>query len=227
MSREVVPGIFEVLFPKAVVHAFIVLADVPTLIDTGTPGGAGSIERALHRAGLAANDVQRIILTHAHADHAGNASALARSSGAQVHASPATASFVSRGAQQSTPQAATPLGRAMVPYVKVALPWSVEPVQVQPTLVEAGRVGPFRVLETPGHQVGHVSLLWEERGVLLCGDAAANVTRVGPHPAAEDPAQARASFRRLGSENFGVALFGHGRALTTKAARRMQSAARP
>jgi len=48
MSREVVPGIFEVLFPRALVHAFIVIADVPTLIDTGPPGGAGSIERALH-----------------------------------------------------------------------------------------------------------------------------------------------------------------------------------
>lgn len=225
MPREVIPGVFEVLFPRAVVHAFLVIADVPTLIDTGTPGGAGSIKRALRQADLGISDVGRIILTHAHADHAGNAAEQARAGGARVHASLATALLVSRGAQQATPRAATPLGHAMVPYVKVALPWTVEPVEVQETLVEMGSLGPFRVLETPGHQVGHVSLLWQERGVLFTGDAAANISRVGPHPAAEDPAQARASFRRLGSENFDVALFGHGRALRSKAAQRIRAGA--
>lgn len=225
MSREVIPGVIEVLFPRALVHAFVVTADVPTLIDTGTPGGGATIESALRRAGLGLNDLERIILTHAHADHAGNAAELARRSGAEVHVSPATAAFVGQGNEQVKPHAATPLGRAIVPYVKLALPWSVEPVRVQETLVEAGRIGPFRVLETPGHQVGHVSLLWEERGVLFTGDAAANITRVGPHPAAEDPAEARGSFRRLGSEHFDVALFGHGRALTSRAAQRIQRAA--
>lgn len=47
VAREVMPGILEVLFPRPLVHAFVVMADVPTLIDTGTPGGAGTIERAL------------------------------------------------------------------------------------------------------------------------------------------------------------------------------------
>ncbi len=224
MPREVIPGVIEVLFPRALVHAFLVTADVPTLIDTGTPDGTGAIEAALGQAGLGWSDLERILLTHAHADHAGNAAELARRSGAQVHVSPGTAPFVSQGSQQAKPSAATPLGHLMVPYVKMALPWRVQPVRVQETLVEARRVGPFRVLETPGHQAGHVSLLWEERGVLFTGDAAANLTRVGPHPAAEDPEQGRASARRLGRENFEVACFGHGRALRSSAARRIRRA---
>lgn len=223
MPRQVIPGVIEVLFPRALVHAFVVTADVPTLIDTGTPGGAGAIEAALHHGGLGLTDLKRIILTHAHADHAGNAAELAKRSGAEVHVSSGTAPLVSQGAEQAKPQPATPLGRVMVAFVKVALPWSVAAVEVQETLVEGGRIGPFEVLDTPGHQAGHVSLLWEERGVLFTGDAAANITRVGPHPAAEDPIRARESFQRLGSENFDVALFGHGRAITSAAAQRLSS----
>jgi len=182
VAREVMPGILEVLFPRPLVHAFVVIADVPTLIDTGTPGGAGTIERALRQADLGLLNLEQIIVTHAHVDHAGNATEIARRSGAEVHVSPGTAPFISRGLQQAKPRAATLLGRAMVPYVTMALPWSVEPVEVKGTLVEGARIGPFRVLETPGHQVGHISLLWEERGVLFTADAAANITRVGQLP---------------------------------------------
>jgi len=223
VSREVIPGVFEVLFPRALVHAYVVIADVPTLIDTGTPGGARSVERALRNAGLSLRDVKRIILTHAHSDHAGNAAQLARSSGAEVHISPPTARFVSRGVQQAMPRPATPLGRVMVPYVKAALPWTVTPVESHETLVKEVSIGPFRVLDTPGHQVGHISVLWPDRGVLFTGDAAANITRLGPHPAAEDPAQARASFRQLGNESFEIALFGHGRAITSNAGQRIHN----
>ena len=112
----------------------------------------------------------------------------------------------------------------MVPYVSVALPWRVESVPVQETLTDGAMIGPLRVLATPGHQVGHVSLLWEDRGVMFTGDAAANITGVGPHPAAEDPAQGRQSFRTLGEGAFDIALFGHGRALTAQAADRFRSA---
>ncbi|MGI8413224.1 MAG: MBL fold metallo-hydrolase [Solirubrobacteraceae bacterium] len=225
MAREVIPDVVEALFPRAAVHAFVVRADVPTLIDTGTPGDLGTVERALRRLGLDVGDLGRIILTHAHADHAGNAAVLAGRSGAEVHVSPGSAPYVTGGSEQARPRAATLLGHAMVPYVKVALPWKVARVRAQATLVEGAMIGPFAVLETPGHQAGHVSLLWEQRGVLFTGDAAANLTRIGPHPAAEDPAQARESFRRLGSEDYDVALFGHGRALTSNAGRRLRSAA--
>lgn len=205
------------LFPKAVVNAFLVNADVLTLIDTGTPGGASAIYDAIRATGRAPTDVKRILITHRHADHAGNAAELARITGAEVHVSPADAPFLSEGREQGLPEAATPLGRAMVPYVRFALPWRLEPVAATPTLVEGAAVGPFRVIETPGHTAGHVSLLWEERGVLFTADAAANLTGVGPHPAADDPAGARASFRRLAGLDFDAACFGHGRAIRTGA----------
>jgi glyoxylase-like metal-dependent hydrolase (beta-lactamase superfamily II) len=226
MHREPIPGVVEVLFPRALVNAHLVDTDVLTLIDTGTPGGAGAILRALRDRGREPADVQRILLTHRHSDHAGNAAALARETGATVFAPPADAAYVRDGTEQPRPRAATRLGRAMVPYVKAALPWQVEPVAVDESLADGTTLGPFRVIATPGHTAGHVSLLFEERGgILFTGDAAARITGVGPHPAADDPATARASVAALAREDFRAACFGHGRPLTVDAAQRFREAA--
>ncbi len=211
-------GVTEIMFPRAVVNAFLVQADVLTLIDTGTPGGAQKVMQALRDRGHAPEELGRILLTHRHSDHAGNAAELARLTGAEVHISPPDAPFVRDGTEQPRPLPATPLGRAMVPYVKIALPWRVEPVPVQESLSDESTIGVFRVIATPGHTSGHVSLLWEDRGVLFTADAAAHITAVGPHPAADDPGAARTSFQRLAGLEFDAACFGHGRTIGRGAA---------
>ncbi|MDQ3632623.1 MAG: MBL fold metallo-hydrolase [Actinomycetota bacterium] len=218
-------GVTEILFPKAVVNAFLVEADVLTLIDTGTPGAVKKIIAALRGKGHAPRDIGRILVTHRHADHAGNAAELARLTGAEVHVSPGDAPFLRDGIPQPLPRPATPLGRLMVPYVKAALPWRLEPVAVQETLTGGATVGPFRAIDTPGHTAGHVALLWAERGILFSADAAAHITGLGPHPVADEPDRARESFRRLAEEDFDTAYFGHGRAIRTRAASAFRSAA--
>jgi glyoxylase-like metal-dependent hydrolase (beta-lactamase superfamily II) len=214
------PGVTEIMFPKALVNAFLVEADVLTVIDTGTPGGTDKLLAAIGKAEHDPGDVGRILVTHRHADHAGNVAELARRTGAEVHVAPEEAAYVRDGREQPRPVPATPLGRVMVPYVKVALPWRLEPAAVQETLVDGATVGPFRVVATPGHTAGHVSLLWEERGVLFTADAAANITGVGRHPAADDPATARESFRKLAGLSFDAACFGHGRTIASGASER-------
>src|SRR4051794_37135927 len=209
MRSEILPGVTSYFFPTAVVNAFLVEADVLTLIDTGTPGGAPTFR----------DGTGHTLPPPRHADHAGNAADLAHRTGAEVHVSPVDAPFVTERREQPRPKAATPLGRLLVPYVDKALPWTLDPVPAQTTLVEGATVGPFRVIETPGHTAGHVSLLWEERGILFTGDAAANITRLGPHPAADDPEQARRSFSKLAGLSFEAACFGHGRPLIGAAAR--------
>ena len=224
MGRVILRGVVEVFFPTAAVNAYVVNADVLTLIDTGTPGSASRLIDAVRAVGRDAGDVGRIILTHRHSDHAGNAAELARTTGAEIHVAPLDAPYVCERREQPKPRAATALGRVMVPYVAVALPWELEPVPAQSTLVEGATVGPFRVVETPGHTAGHVSLLWEQRGILFTGDAAARLTTVGPHPAADDPQLARESFRRLAGLDFDAACFGHGRAVRSGAAAEFRAA---
>jgi glyoxylase-like metal-dependent hydrolase (beta-lactamase superfamily II) len=207
------PDIKVLSFPQAVVNAFLVEADVLTLIDTGTPGGAGKVLAAIRGAGHGERDLKRILLTHRHSDHAANAAELARITGASVHCSPADAPYIREGTEQPRPRPATLLGRVMVPYVKAALPWSVPSVPAHDDLVGDTTIGAFRVIDTPGHTAGHVSLLWPDRGVLFTGDAAAHITSLGPHPAADDPVTARTSFATLSRLDFDAAYFGHGRPL--------------
>lgn len=223
MGRRELDGVSEIMFPRAVVNAFLVRADVLTLIDTGMPGGARKVLDAVRGQGHAPEALGRILLTHRHSDHAGNAAELAALTGAEVHVSPSDAPFVRDGGEQPRPQAATPLGRAMVPYVKVALPWRVASTPVKQTLTDGARIGSFHVIATPGHTAGHVSLLWEQRGVLFTADAAAHITSVGPHPAADDPGAARASFQRLAGLDFDAACFGHGRTIAGGAAAKFRS----
>jgi glyoxylase-like metal-dependent hydrolase (beta-lactamase superfamily II) len=212
------PGVTAPTFPKALVNAFLVEADVLTLIDTGTPGGTGKILAAIRDAGHHETDLGRILLTHRHCDHAANAAELARVTGASVFCSPADAPYIREGTEQPRPRPATPLGQIMVPYVKAALPWSLPAVDAKDSLVGDATVGSFRVIDSPGHTAGHVSLLWTDQGVLFAGDAAAHITSLGPHPAADDPAIARQSFASLSHLEFDAACFGHGRALLGAAA---------
>ncbi len=219
MPNQALPGVTVLTFPKALVNAYLVEADVLTLIDTGTPGGADKILGAIRGAGHGERDLGRILLTHRHSDHASNAAELARITGAPVRCSPVDAPYIREGTEQPLPRPATPLGLVMVPYVKAVLPWSLPVVAAEASLVGDATVGPFRVIDTPGHTAGHVSLLWTDQGVLFAGDAAAHITSLGPHPAADDPATARKSFESLSRLEFDAAVFGHGRPLVGAAAR--------
>jgi glyoxylase-like metal-dependent hydrolase (beta-lactamase superfamily II) len=48
-------------------------ADGITLVDTGMVGSAQAIERAVRTLGCAPSDVDRVVITHFHDDHAGGA----------------------------------------------------------------------------------------------------------------------------------------------------------
>jgi glyoxylase-like metal-dependent hydrolase (beta-lactamase superfamily II) len=73
-------------FPVGDVNAYLVLEDPPTLIDAGLKfaDNLAVMEKRLHEAGLDAGDLRRILLSHGHLDHYGNARALAGSSGAET-----------------------------------------------------------------------------------------------------------------------------------------------
>ncbi len=61
-------------------------------------------------------------------------------------------------------------------------------------------VGPLRVVATPGHTAGHVSLIDDSCGVLLVGDALGSVDQVlvrAPEQFTADPEQAEQSLRLL------------------------------
>ncbi|WP_219621285.1 MBL fold metallo-hydrolase [Neobacillus cucumis] len=63
----------ETDFAEGTVNAFLAIGDDLTLIDTGNPGKESfqQLKTKLHKHGVTFNDLDKIVLTHIHIDHAG------------------------------------------------------------------------------------------------------------------------------------------------------------
>ncbi len=57
-------------------NVHVLLGDHPVLVDTGSPGEVNELERGLAKLGVKLSDVRCAVVTHGHADHAGDARAL-------------------------------------------------------------------------------------------------------------------------------------------------------
>ena len=85
------------ILPLGVVNAHLIRSTQGCiLVDAGIPGSERTIGRVLARHGLSFADIQLIVVTHAHTDHAGSAARLRALSGAPILAHEADADFYSR-----------------------------------------------------------------------------------------------------------------------------------
>ena len=168
------------------VRSFVVAdAGGVVLVDTGTPGSSEAIGLALVSVGAAWSDVSDIVLTHSHFDHAGG---LAE-------------------ARQQASRATIWAGSEDVPDIP-----TFDGQVVQP-LVEGDRVGELRVMHTPGHTAGHISLLHEAASLLFIGDLVGSMDGVptfGPSAFTADPELSRRSLRRMVGLAPHRILFSHG-----------------
>src|SRR5215204_5104534 len=170
-----------------------------TLIDAGLPGQEGAIDAALAEAGVRTQDLRRIIFTHQDLDHIGSGAALVRQSGARVLAHPADAPYVEG---KLRPLKVTPEMLERRPQMREVLE-HLEPVRVDEHLEDGERLdlaGGTRVIFTPGHTPGHLSLYLERPKVLVAGDAltAEDGHLNGPNPPLTlDVGEAARSVRRL------------------------------
>jgi len=188
-----------------------------TLVDCGLKRASARIVAGLAAMGKAPADVTRIVLTHAHIDHAGAVAEVARHTGAGVEVHADDAGYVREGVAAPMESQST-AGRLMqrAPRQRFA------PVEVGVELRDGDVVdvaGGLRVLHTPGHTPGHVSLLHESSGVLVTGDSIFNVLgRRWPFGyTCTDPAQCRRTAVRLADETFTTAAFTHGQEIATGA----------
>lgn len=93
-------------FPVGPVHTYLMLGDPLTLIDTGpqTPEALAALQVGLARHGVALGDIQRVVITHAHADHYGLVGAIVAASGAEVWAHPLAQPLVEGWASYQAPR---------------------------------------------------------------------------------------------------------------------------
>jgi glyoxylase-like metal-dependent hydrolase (beta-lactamase superfamily II) len=179
-----------------------------TLVDAGLRGAHRAVLRALDELGKAPGDVERILLTHAHSDHAGGLARTRKATGARVLTHEDEAGYVREGRM---PPAATTTGRLLS-----RLPGAgFQRVDVAGTFADGAVLpvaGGLQVVHTPGHSPGHCSFLHPSTGVLLTGDAVFNLRGLSysPKTFCTDVPASRATAQRLGELDFSVAAFTHG-----------------
>jgi glyoxylase-like metal-dependent hydrolase (beta-lactamase superfamily II) len=199
------------------VNAFLIDDDGLTLVDTGLPGSTANIFAALREDGKNPADIKRILLTHLHADHSGNAADIKRQTNARVYAHHTDASLLEQGVS-GRPLTLTPglVNKLIYKLIIKGPTTTVAPVVVEEKLSDGDVIpllGGIQVVHTPGHSAGHVALLLPSEGVLIAADLCSHVLGLAYSTLYEDQALGRQSILKAAALSFDTAVFGHGRPL--------------
>ena len=208
--------------PFDFVNSFALIEDdgSVTLVDTGTTGSTERIQAGLALAGKSWDDVSRIVLTHAHGDHAGGAAkaaGLAGVDGVAIHTLDAQwardGMAPPRDSRTFAGRMMNRLGRKANGFPAVVVGEEFADGQVLPI------AGGLRVVHTPGHTEGHVALLHEPTGVLITGDSIWNVRKMRWSIKAfcQDIKLNEKTAHVLGELDYQVAAFTHGPHVTSGA----------
>lgn len=197
--------------------AFVQADGSVTLVDCGISRAPTHIVKGLAAIGKHPRDVQRIILTHSHEDHAGGAAAMVQQTGVPgvaVHTD--EAQFVETGTPPPRDQ------QLLAGRVFQRLPLGgFDPTPVT-TLLTDGELldSELRVHHTPGHTPGHIALVHEPSGVLVTGDSIWNMASRRTWPVSafcSDHILNRKTAHVLGELDYEVVAFIHGPHIDTNA----------
>ena len=212
---QLAPGVWRIPLLGDWVNGFLFVDDdgQVTLLDTGIKRSPDKITAALRYIGLDHSDVTRILLTHAHSDHAGGVAEMSRRTGRPVDIHVDDAPYLRRGQAPPRDQSLR-IGRLMNLLPTKDHDFEVAPVGEQlhdGQLLPVG--GGLRVVHTPGHSPGHASYLHEPTGVLVTGDALFNARgRIGWSVPffCTDFALSQETAQRFAELDFSTAAFTHG-----------------
>ncbi|MFF2198597.1 MBL fold metallo-hydrolase [Streptomyces sp. NPDC058157] len=186
------------------INAYLLLGRRPVVVDAGTPGSGRKILDAIAAHGVDPADLSLIVLTHGHIDHFGSAAELSRLTGAPVAGHVADLGPFRTGRVREPYLPTGPMGRLMARNAKLHA--RAEPVEPEVLLRGETDLSEFgieaRVMPTPGHTAGSVSVLTGQ-GDLVAGDLIAGSFmglvpgRPADPPFHDDPVGNLASLRRM------------------------------
>jgi len=197
-----------------------------TLVDAGTPGDWRLFLRTLDTLGRRLDDLDAVVLTHAHPDHVGFAERARRQGPTSVWVHEDDAA-VAQGAKLGKGDAGlarylarTEFYRTFISLVRGKATKIIPVVQVS-TFADDEVLdvpGKPRAVHAPGHTPGNAALYFEDRLAVISGDTLIThnplTGRTGPQvmPSGfnHDTAQALASLSALENLNAGIILPGHG-----------------
>lgn len=167
------------------------------VVDTGIGGSADEIGQVLEEAGPGWGGVRHVVLTHKHPDHVGSI---------------ADVMDAAAGATGYAGRKDLALIEAPVPLTAVS---------------DDDEVFGLRIVDTPGHTAGHISVFDADTGVLVAGDALNNQNGLaGSDPQyTENEADAAASVIKLARLAPSALLVGHGAPVTEGASEALEKLA--
>lgn len=207
-------------------NAFLVIGDLPILIDTGSPGEIDAIAAALAEKKIHMRELALILLTHGHADHAGSAGPMRINLPIPLACHVADVEMVKKGEHRpfETIGLEAKIIKQMVPHKFPRISPDVK-FEDELHLDEYGVAG--KVIHTPGHTAGSVSVILDN-GEAIIGDVlrggyfGGTLLRHKPlmHYFAEDESQIKASLAKIMSYEPHTLHVGHGGSLSADSIRR-------
>jgi glyoxylase-like metal-dependent hydrolase (beta-lactamase superfamily II) len=164
--------------PLGIDNCYLLEGEKCVFIDGGAPNQSRAFVKGMAALGIAPSKVALIILTHAHWDHIGSVHALVELTGAKLAVHTVERAIVERGLK-SMPPGVTLWGSIFGAILRAFLPFiTIPPTHVD---IEIGDEGfslepygvPGRVVYTPGHSPGSVSIVLDS-GDAFAGDLAMN-----------------------------------------------------
>ncbi|ASE61060.1 MBL fold metallo-hydrolase [Chryseobacterium indologenes] len=212
MLREIAPEVFHIpLMPRNSINCYIIEG---VLVDSGIRNSYTIIKKAIREI-----PVYQHVLTHAHPDHQGCSDQICAESGIPLLCHPDEVVRTESG--MVTTEYPTPqhwIAQLQQKY------WAGQGHKVDETITENDMIGNFKVIETPGHSAGHISLFRERDGVLIIGDAATNMNllttvaglRLPPNLFTSDQESNINSLQKLAQLHPATICFGHGPVMQNK-----------
>ena len=185
--------------------------DHAVLIDAGFPGQADDIIHAIEAAGLTVGDLTHLFITHQDWDHIGCVADLQKlAPNLRVMAHEEEAPYIDGrvmpiklAARLADYDNLTSDMQARVNQQKAM--YENEPITIHEKLQDGTVLpmcGGIQVIHTPGHTPGHMVLLFQRSGIMVCGDACniKDSTLTGSNPVfTYDMPQAEASLTKIKS----------------------------